>query len=62
MDIKFWVSVYAATISTIVFVWRLYEFYYDRIGKLNVTINISSRTNVYNTGKIGNTELYLESQ
>ena len=59
MDFKFWVSVYAATISTIVFIWRLYEFYYDRIGKLNISIKNSTRTNVYANGNISRPELFL---
>ncbi len=47
MDYKFWISMYAASISTIVFVWRLFEFYYDRVGKLNISIKTTWRTNIY---------------
>lgn len=59
MDYKFWISIYAAVISTVVFIWRLYEFYYDRIGKLSINIRLVSRTNIYNTGDIGQTESFL---
>jgi hypothetical protein len=37
MDYKFWLSIYAAVTSTIVFLWRLYEFYLDRRGKLKIS-------------------------
>lgn len=59
MDYKFLISIYAAVISTVVFAWRLYEFYYDRIGKLNVSVKSIFRTNVYGNGKLGNTESFL---
>jgi hypothetical protein len=58
-DYKLWISIYAAVISTVVFAWRLYEFYYDRIGKLNVSVKTTFRTNVYGDGNIGNTESFL---
>ncbi|RAR72929.1 hypothetical protein [Flavobacterium aciduliphilum] len=39
MDYKVIISIYAALISTIVFIWRIYEFYHDRRGKFNIEIN-----------------------
>jgi hypothetical protein len=59
MDYKLLISIYAAVISTIVFAWRLYEFYYDRVGKLNVSVRTAFRTNVYQTGDLGKTESFL---
>jgi hypothetical protein len=59
MDYKIWISIYAAVISTVVFAWRLYEFYYDRIGKLDVNIKYTFRTIVYGNGNIGEMESFL---
>lgn len=59
MDYKLLISIYAAVISTVVFAWRLYEFYYDRIGKLNVSVKSTFRTNVYSNGSVGNPESFL---
>ena len=39
MDYKIIISVYAALISTIVFIWRIFEFYYDRKGKFTIRMN-----------------------
>ena len=58
MDIKFWTAIYAAIISTIVFIWRLYEFYYDRRGKFTVEIKNINRTPVINF-KVGESVNYL---
>lgn len=59
MDYKLLISIYAALISTVVFAWRLYEFYSDRIGKLNVSVKSIFRTPVYGNNSIGNTEYFL---
>lgn len=37
-DYNFWTAIYAAILSTIVFLWKLYEFYDDRRGKLLVEV------------------------
>ena len=58
MDFKFWTSVYAAIISTIVFIWRLYEFYYDRRGKFTVELKKIHRTPVINY-KVGDSVAFL---
>ncbi|MCC9042714.1 hypothetical protein LNQ81_08420 [Myroides sp. M-43] len=60
MDFKLLISIYAAIISTVVFAWRLYEFYYDRVGKLKVSMTTTSRTFVFGNGMLGKTELFLE--
>ena len=59
MEYKIWISIYAAVVSTIVFTWRLYEFYYDRIGKLNITVKSTFRIKVYNNGEFEETESFL---
>ena len=59
MDYKFWISIYASVISTVVFVWRLYEFYYDRIGRLNVEIKTSSKFNLSIQVENSKSELFL---
>ena len=38
MDYKLIISLYAAGISTFVFFWRVYEFYIDKRGRFNITI------------------------
>ena len=43
MDVKLAISIYAAVISTIVFIWRLYEFYYDKKSKLSVRISLNTK-------------------
>ena len=58
MDYKFYISIYAAIISTVVFAWRLYEFYYDRRGKLKVTNMYVTQIPVYN-GTCGDSKSYL---
>lgn len=59
MDYKFWVSIYAAVISTIVFFWRLYEFYLDRRGKLKIVTSYVSQLPVYANKNVGEFEDFL---
>ncbi len=59
MDYKLIVSIYAAVISTIVFIWRLYEFYYDRRGKLDVKIKRNTKIPVSANLKFGESQMYL---
>jgi hypothetical protein len=59
MDYKLIVSIYAAVISTVVFVWRLYEFYSDRKSKLNIKITKITKTPVSNNLKFGESQTYL---
>lgn len=59
MDYKLIISIYASVISTIVFVWRLYEFYYDRRGRLKITLKTVSKTPVNVAGIMGNLEIFL---
>ncbi|OYX82294.1 MAG: hypothetical protein B7Y83_15250 [Flavobacteriales bacterium 32-34-25] len=54
MDYKFGVSIYAAIISTIVFFWRLYEFYLDRRGKLKISNSYITQLPIDSNQKIGN--------
>ena len=37
MDYKLLIALYAALLATFTFIWKLYEFYYDRKGKLKIT-------------------------
>jgi hypothetical protein len=53
MAFKLTVSIYAAVISTVVFVWRLYEFYSDRKSRLNVRIRQNTKIPVSNNLKFG---------
>lgn len=53
------VSVYAAIISTIVLIWRLYEFYYDRRGKLDVKIKRNTKIPVSYNLIFGETQMYM---
>jgi hypothetical protein len=50
MDYKIIISVYAALISTIVFIWRIYEFYHDRKGKFIIRMNNIYRAPILNGG------------
>ena len=59
MDFKLIVSIYAAVISTVVFVWRLYEFYSDRKSRLNVRIKQNTKIPVSNNLKLGESQMYL---
>ena len=59
MDYKLIVSIYAGIISTIVFIWRLYEFYYDRRGKLNIKIKRNTKIPVSANYKFGESQMYL---
>ncbi len=59
MDFKLIVSIYAAVISTVVFVWRLYEFYFDRKSKLSVIIRQNTKIPVSSNFKIGESQMYL---
>lgn len=53
------VSIYAAIISTFVLIWRLYEFYYDRRGKLMVTIKRNTKVAYMGNSKSGDAQIYL---
>ncbi len=59
MDYKLIVSIYAAVISTVVFFWRLYEFYSDRKSKLNIKIRQNTKIPVSNNLKFGESQMYL---
>ncbi len=59
MDYKFWISIYAAVISTIVFFWRLYEFYLDRRGKLKIITSCVSQLPIYGGNNVGEFEDFL---
>lgn len=59
MDYNFLISIYAATISTFVFIWRIYEFYHDRIGKLNIKIKQNTKIPVSANFKFGESQMYL---
>ena len=59
MDYKFLVSIYAAIVSTIVFLWRVYEFYIDRRGKLKITNGYVTQIPFYVNQEIGNTESFF---
>lgn len=59
MDYKFWVSIYAAIVSTIVFFWRLYEFYLDRRGKLKISNSYITQLPIYSNQNIGNDEIFF---
>ena len=59
MDYKLIVSIYAGIISTIVFIWRLYEFYYDRRSKLDVKIRQNTKIPVSSNLKFGESQMYL---
>jgi hypothetical protein len=38
MDSTTVISIYAAVISTFVFIWQIYEFYHDRKGKIRIKV------------------------
>ena len=59
MDFKLLVSIYAAIISTIVFIWRLYEFYYDRRGKFAINIKCNTKYEINANYKFGDSQMYL---
>lgn len=59
MDKKLALSIYAAVISTIVFLWRLYEFYDDRRGKIKPTLEIFTEIPVYQNNSLGDASAFL---
>lgn len=59
MDTKFILSIYAAIISTIVFLWRLYEFYDEKRGNLKVNLKITNQAFVYQNDNIGDWNTFL---
>ncbi len=59
MDIKLIISIYAAIVSTIVFFWRVYEFYDNRKGKLKVGLNIGSEVLYQGSTKATDWQQYL---
>ncbi len=59
MDFKLAISIYAAVVSTIVFIWRIYEFYYDRSGKLKVTFKKITSIPVSAGYQFGDSEMFL---
>lgn len=59
MDYKLLVSIYAATISTFVLGWRLYEFYYDRRGKLSVKLKRNTKIPISSNLKFGESQMFL---
>jgi hypothetical protein len=59
MDYKFWISIYAGVISTIVFLWRLYEFYLDRRGKLKISNSYMTQFPIYANQNIGKDETFF---
>jgi hypothetical protein len=59
MDYKFWLSIYAAVTSTIVFLWRLYEFYLDRRGKLKISNSYITQFPLYENKNIGKGEVFF---
>ncbi len=59
MDYKLIVSIYAAIISTVVLIWRLYEFYYDRKSRLEVKIRRNTKIPVSANLNFGESKMYL---
>jgi hypothetical protein len=59
MDYKFWLSIYAAVTSTIVFLWRLYEFYLDRRGKLKISNSYITKFPLCENKNIGKGEVFF---
>lgn len=59
MDGKLLVSIYAAVISTVVFVWRLYEFYDDKKGKIKVRLHVITQIPFDMNNKLGTSERFL---
>ncbi len=49
-------AIYAAALSTIVFIWRLYEFWDDRRGKIIVSLGVRSQVPVYYNNTLGQWE------
>jgi len=59
MDYKLIVAIYAAIVSTIVFIWRLYEFYVDRKSKFNIKINRVTKIPVSAKYKLAESQTFL---
>jgi hypothetical protein len=59
MDYKLIVAIYAAIVSTIVFIWRLYEFYVDRKTKFNIKINRVTKIPVSANFKLAESQTFL---
>lgn len=59
IDFKVIVSVYAAIVSTVVFVWRLYEFYDDKKGKMKVSLSKISQVPMYYNHSLGQWEEFI---
>lgn len=59
MDIKTILTIYASVISTIVFLWRLYEFYDDKRGNFKVTLKYITEMPVFLNNQLGDSVVYL---
>lgn len=58
MDIKLILSIYAGLLSTFVFLWRLYEFFDDKRGKIKVRLNLNHQALVYGNKTLGELEAF----
>lgn len=52
MDTTLIISIYAASLSTAVALWRVYEFFDDKRGKIEATLSISTQFITYEGGGI----------
>lgn len=59
MDYKFWISIQAAVIATIVFCQRLDEFYLDRRGQLKIITSYVSQLPINGGTNVGEFEDFL---
>lgn len=59
IDAKLIVAIYAAIVSTVVFIWRLYEYYDEKKGKIAISLKRSSQALVYANNQVGDWEQFV---
>jgi hypothetical protein len=53
MNWQLGIALYAAGISTLVLIWRLVEFYIEKVGRIRVEVSYITQVPVYNTSEWG---------
>ncbi len=57
MKNELFLSIYASILSTIIFFWRMYEFYYEKNGNLKLKIEEKKQALVYSNYEISEFEI-----
>ena len=52
-NIALFLSIYSSVLATTVFIWRIFEFYIDRVGKFNIRVENVTIFPVYSNMRLG---------